>query len=122
VSGGSAEPVANQGQHEELEGEVLDWLAADTLEPPQTAAELVRGAVERHLPGAVDGLARLASSATDEDVRLRAIRAMLDLAVVLGVIEPGAGSLEAFVRSLGGSGRAVVAALPAPGQVPGRED
>jgi hypothetical protein len=121
VSGnGSAELVAaDQGQ----EGDALAWLVTETPAPPRTPAELVREAVEQHLPGAVDGLARLASSATDEDIRLRAIRVLLDLASLLGVIQPGAGSLESFMRSLTGSG-GPVAAPPrgGAGQVPGRED
>jgi hypothetical protein len=101
------------------QGEVLDWLVAERLEPPRTPAELVRQAVEQQLPGAVDGLARLAASATDEDVRLRAIKAMLDLATVLGIIAPGAGTLESFVRSLTSSGGGAMVAMAA---IPGRED
>jgi hypothetical protein len=100
------------------EGEVLDWLAADKLEPPRTPAELVRAAVEQQLPLAVDALGRLVTSATDEEVRLKAIKAMLDLATVLGVIEPGAGTLESLVRSLGASGGGMVAMAA----IPGRED
>jgi hypothetical protein len=96
--------VADDQDRKAVEGEALDWLAAPRMTPPQTPAELVRSAVESHLPAAVDGLARLGTSATDEDVRLRSIRALLDLATVLGIIEPGAGTLEAMVRSMTSSG------------------